>query len=1024
GAELPVLALLLHLGADDHVLALAVHHIAFDGWSAGVLVRELEALYRSAVQGESAPLPPLGVQYGDWALWQRARASDALGYWREALQDAPVPSLPTDRPRGVRRGRGSRVGIAVDEGLRRGLRELCRREGVTLFMALHAALLVVLWRWSGERDVVVGTAASGRDREEVEGLIGFFVNTLALRARVEGDLSVSGLLARVRAVALGAYGHQEAPFERVVEALHPERRLDMSPLFSVMLVLQGDTPPPPALPGLAVSAVDVPVVSAPFDLTLSLGETPSGLAGELVYDADLYEAGTASRLASQFVGVLRALASSAGSQALWRLALLSGEERHRVVEGWNATAEAVSGESVVALFQAQARRAPAAVAVVCGEVSLSYGELEARADRLARRLRALGVGPERVVGLLLERSVALVVGVLGVLKAGAAFLPLDPAAPAARLSLLVADAGAALVVTRAGLAPLLAPGTAALVVDAPEEMQAPLPATPRAAPPLPQQLAYLIYTSGSTGAPKGVMLTHGGLANLALAHGRDCALGPGDRLLQLASPSFDVSVAELAMTLVAGATLVMAPDEELVPGEPLARLLREQRITHVMMVPSVLQRLPQEALAHCRVLVVGGEPCPPALVARHAAGRRMLNAYGPTEATVCATMSAPLTEAEAPPIGRPIANMRAYVLDDQLEPVGVGCVGELYLGGVGVARGYVGRAAQTAARFVADPFGVGGRLYRTGDLARWRGDGVLEFLGRGDDQVKLRGVRIELGEVEAALASHESVASAAAAVRDDRLVGYVVARAPVSAAALRAHAASLLPAALVPARVVVVDALPRTASGKLDRAALPAPARGAASAVPPQGAAEELLAGLWRELLGLATVGRHDNFFEQGGHSLLAMQLVSRVRRVFGVELGVRTLFEHAVLREMAAAVSGAAPAQPLTAASRGDRVPLSHGQQRLWFLSALESEGSSYTTVPLALRLEGGLDVAALERALLALVERHEALRTVYPSVDGVAVQQVVGAERFRLVREAVSAAALDGRLAALARHRFALGA
>ncbi|HET7198592.1 MAG TPA: condensation domain-containing protein, partial [Burkholderiales bacterium] len=446
-----------------------------------------------------------------------------------------------------------------------------------------------------------------------------------------------------------------------------------------------------------------------------------------------------------------------------------------------------------------------------------------------------------------------------------------------------------------------------------------------------------------------------------------------------------------------------------------------EKISHVMMVPSVLASLPPEALAHCRVLVVGGEPCAPELVARHAAGRRMLNAYGPTEATICATMSAPLAASEAPPpMGSPIANLRAYVLDEHLSPLGVGCVGELYLGGMGLARGYLGRGDLTAERFIADPFGEdGGRLYRSGDLVRWREGGVLEFLGRRDGQVKLRGVRIELAEVEAALLSHQGVSGAAAAVRADRLVGYVVGDG-VSAGSLRAHLAARLPAALVPQSLVFLAHLPRTASGKLDRRALPAPAP-AASDAPPQGAAEELLAALWRDLLKLPRVGRFDNFFELGGHSLLAMQLMARLRHVFGVELGVRSLFEHPVLSAMAALVSGAPPAEALVVAPRPALLPLSFGQERLWFLAALEA-GSSYTTVALALRLSGALDAAALAQALRAMVERHEALRTVYPVVDGVAVQQVAAAARFALEHEEIGEAALAARLEGLARHRFDL--
>src|SRR5215469_17764297 len=554
--DLPVRAVLLRLGDDDHVVALVVHHIAFDGWSAGVLVRELAAQYRSALSGAPAALPPLGVQYADWALWQRRRGCAAgLEYWRRTLAGAPeVLALPTDRPRGERRGRGAAVAVHLDGALRERLRALCRSEGVTLFMALHAALSVVLWRWSGSGDVVVGTAAAGRERVEVEGLIGFFVNTLALRLKLDGAESVRDLLARARAAALGAYAHQAVPFEQVVDALHPARRLDASPLFQVMLVLQGDAPAVPALAGLAVEALSVPAVSAPFDLTLSLAERADGIAGELVYDADLYEAATAARLVASLARVLAAMATDV-SQPLWRLPLLSGDERRRVLTAWNATGRALPATSVVALFEQQSAARPAATAVLSGEMALSYGDLAARVEALARLLRARGVGPERVAGVLLERSVALVVGVLSVLKAGGAFLPLDPGHPPARLKQVLDDAGAGLVLTTDALKARLPPGLPVLLVDA-LDADAPRDDAPFPAP-LPDQLAYVIYTSGSTGQPKGVAVSAGSLLNKVVSLGERFGVSPGFGYALLSSPAFDPAIEQMLVPLAHGGRVVI-----------------------------------------------------------------------------------------------------------------------------------------------------------------------------------------------------------------------------------------------------------------------------------------------------------------------------------------------------------------------------------------------------------------------------------------------------------------------------------
>ncbi len=1034
--ELPIAATLLRLGPEHHVLAVVVHHIAFDGWSAAILLQELQALYGAAVEGREAGLAPLAVQYADYALWQRRHHTAArdLEYWRAALAGAPdALSLPTDRPRGVRRGRGASVATHLEGALLAALRDLARREGVTLFMVLQAALSLVLGRWSGQGDILLGTPVANRTRHEIEGLIGFFVNTLVLRTRLDGASSVRGLLSQVRETALGAFAHQDLPFEQLVEELRPVRSLERSPLFQVMLVLQNQAQAAPALAGIGAEVLSLATETAKFELTLSLAETEDGLSGELEYDSDLYDRATAERLLLHLERALRFL-SERPEGRLAELSLLSREERRRLTQDWNATAAAVPEATLPDLFAEQAARTPEAVAVSCGGEAVSYGALEARANRLARRLIGLGVGPETVVGLALERSAELVVAMLAVLKAGGCYLPLDAGHPPARLAFLLADAGAALVLTSTALAPRLPEDLPALRLDeaAPDLSPAPIAADERRAPLRPDHLAYIIYTSGSTGTPKGVGISHRSLTNKIITLGRRFGVGPGFGYALLANPVFDPSVEQIAVPLAHGGRVVIVEAAAQASAPAFWSLIAGERVRLLNCVPSFLAEMLDGAPAGLRLehLVLGGEAFATTLLERireRLDVAEITNLYGPTEATIDATGH--VAGAEEPgrwlPIGAPLPNYRVYVLDEALSPVPVGVAGEIYLGGVGLARGYVGRPDLTAERFVADPFGpAGGRLYRTGDLGRWRADGVVEFLGRSDGQVKLRGLRIEPGEIEAALLEHAAVAQAAVVVWRERLVAYVAGRgAEVAAAALRAHLASRLPAHMLPQGYVWLAALPRTASGKLDRRALPEPVwREAEGFEAPQGAVEELLAALWAELLGRDRVGRHDNFFDLGGHSLLATRLVSRVRGVLGVELALRSVFEHPSLAGLAHMVSGAetASGEALRAGPRPAALPLSFAQQRLWFLEQLEG-GSSYT-VPMALRLTGPLDAAALARALAGVVARHEALRTTFPVVDGVAAQSVEPAGRFALGLEDVDEAALADRLAALSRRRFDL--
>jgi amino acid adenylation domain-containing protein len=1018
-------AALLRLDDAEHVLLFTLHHVVSDGWSTGVLVREVSELYGAFSEGREPGLPELPVQYADYAAWQRAHLQGEtleaqLAYWRERLGGAPpLLEVPTDRPRSAATGeRGRSRPFTLSAGLVAGLRELGRAEGATPYMVLLAAWQLLLAKYSGQEDVVVGSPIAGRTRTELEGVIGFFANTLALRTDLSGDPAFRELLGRVREGVVGAQAHQEVPFERVVDELGIERSLTHTPLFQAMFAYQNTERGELRMGALEAEPVGGGAELAPFDLTLSLFESPGALAGSLVYRAELWEDAGMERLLEHFRVLLEAVAAEPGRRVS-ELELLGGAERARVLEEWNATAAELPAERCVhALFAEHAARNPGAPALVGPEEALSYGELEARANRLARHLRGLGVGPEAVVGVCLERSPELVEAVLGVLKAGGAYLPLDPSYPAERLAYMVRDAEPRVLITREGLVEQLPEHHASLVLlDAERErIEAQSPEAP-ASGVGPQNLAYVIYTSGSTGRPKGVMVPHGGLANVVRAQGRELGLGACERVLQFASPSFDASVFELVMALCSGAALCVGPREGLLPGAEMVAWLREQRVTAATLTPSTVAALPEgasAALPQLRTLMTAGEACSQALVEEWAGERRFFNLYGPTETTIWASASRCVPGGVRPTIGRPIGNTRLYVLDAGGAPVPVGVAGELYVGGVGVTRGYLGRAELTAERFVPDAFGgdAGARLYRTGDRVRWLATGELDFLGRTDAQVKVRGFRVEPGEVEAVLSGHPGVREVVVLAREQRLVAYVVGPAALaggSLAELRGWARARLPEHLVPGAFVALEALPQTPGGKLDVRGLPAPEQagsGAAYEAPRTGAEREV-ARVWAEVLGVERVGRGEHFFERGGHSLLATRVVSRLRDALGVEVPLRALFEAPVLEEFAARVealvgsgSGMA-APPLVPVSRaGGPLALSYAQQRLWFIHRL-TPGSAAYNIPVALRLRGALEVPVLERALTELVRRHETLRTVFVEDEGEPVQVVREAAPLRLAVE-----------------------
>ncbi|WP_030677332.1 non-ribosomal peptide synthase/polyketide synthase [Streptomyces sp. NRRL B-1347] len=969
---------LVRLAADDHVLALTLHHIVTDGWSTAVLTGDLAHLYRQALGTGTGELPPLPVQYADYAHWQRtAEGADAdaqLGYWKEHLADAEPVDLPTDRPRpAVRTHHGATARLTLAPRTARRLAQVGRERGATLFTTLVAAAQTFLARLSGGRDIAVGTVTSGRDRPEVQHLVGFFVNTLVLRSRVEPERGFPEFLDDVRQTVLDAFAHQDVPFERVVDEVQPVRDTSRTPLFQVMVVLQNTPTGDLDLPGLDVSDVDAELQHAAFDLTLEFAETDSGaLHGLLTYNTDLFDAATAERMADQLGTLLTAVADDP-HRPLGALPLSSDAELKTLLEQGRGTVRPVAAVTLPRLFERQAARTPDAVALDDGSRQLTYAEVDRAANRLAHHLIGRGVGPERVVALALSRTAEAVVAQLAVAKAGGAFLSVDPAYPEQRREFMVRDAGAWLT---------LADPAEVWAAEGPET--APTD-TDRTAWLTCDHPAYVIYTSGSTGTPKGVVVTHRGLAGFAAAAAEQYAAGPGDKVLQFASPSFDASVLELCVSLLSGAALVTGEEGPLV-GERLAQALAERHVSHTLIPPAALATVAPETagrLPHLRTLIVGAEACPPDLVEQWAPGRRMINSYGPTEATVVASWTGPLTPgAGAPPIGRPAGATRLYVLDAALRPVPPGVTGELYVAGPGLARGYVNQPGLTAQRFSADPFGPPGeRMYRTGDLVRWDATGALRFAGRADDQIKLRGYRIEPGEIESALRRSPRVRDAVVVVRadggSDRLVAYVVPTGDdteqLPAAELREQLAGLLPLHMVPSVFVPLERLPLTPNGKADRRALPAPGPAHTATGPhvaPRTDTERRVARIWGDVLGVDDVGAHDNFFLLGGDSILSMQVVSRLRRD-GLHLATRDLFTHQTVAELAAVVR-TAPQRSGEGPVSGD-VPLTPIQE--WFLTTPRAAHHHFNQSAL-LELDGAPDPVALRAALDALLEHHDALR------------------------------------------------
>ncbi|MBE7384654.1 MAG: amino acid adenylation domain-containing protein [Leptolyngbya sp. SIO1E4] len=992
---------LLRLSQDNHVLLFTIHHTVYDTWSLGVIIRELSDLYQAFLTGKSSSLPELPIQYADFAVWQRQELQgenlkSQLAYWKRQLANAPpLLQLPTDHPRpAVPTYRGAGQSFRLSKHLTQALKALSHKAEATLFMTLLAAFKVLLYRYAGQTDIIVGSPIANRTQAEVEGLIGFFVNTLVLRTDLAGNPTFEELLGRVREGTIGAYANQDLPFEKLVEELQPERSINHNPLFQVSFALQNI---PQAqrfeLPELTLTPFPVESTRAVLDLRLDIVETDVGLEGSWEYNTDLFDAARVRRMKGHFQTLLEAIAVDP-QQRIDQLPLLTEAERHQLLREWNQTQTPYPQDVCIhQLFEAQVEKTPDAVAIVFEKQQLTYRELNQQANQLAHYLRQRNVQPETLVGICLERAIAMMIAVLGVLKAGGAYVPLDPAYPPERLAYMLADSQMSVLLTSKKLGQQL-PNHQANRVELDSDWELILSQSKEnlAVECKPENLAYVIYTSGSTGKPKGVLVAHRGLCNLAKEQIRRFHVQPGSRVLQFASLSFDASIWEIVMALGSGATLCLGTSASFLPGQALMKLLRDQAITHVTLPPTALAVLPAEELPALRTIIVAGEACAPELIAAWSQHRRFFNAYGPTEATVCATVYECTDASQKPPIGRPIANTQIYLLDAAGQLVPIGVPGELHIGSVGLARGYLNRPDLTAERFVPNPFvevgirksEVGIRssevgkqeiedrsqeigadetkneeyrampfpqgrtkneerrikkqhprtknkqlitnneqaiLYKTGDLCCYLPNGDIKFLGRIDHQVKIRGFRIELEEIEAALLQHPAIHEVIVFVREDhpgdqRIVAYLVfnqEQVP-TINQLQGFVREKLPNYMVPSAFVVLDAIPLTPNGKVDRGALPAPESRpqlAETYVLPQTETERIIAAVWQEILQLEKVGINDNFFNVGGHSLLLVKIQARLNDIFEQELSIVEFFKYPTVRSLAKHLSQQQNEQP-----------------------------------------------------------------------------------------------------------------
>ncbi|WP_432417053.1 amino acid adenylation domain-containing protein, partial [Pseudomonas aeruginosa] len=1052
---------LLEVDADEHVLVMVQHHIVSDGWSMQLMVEELVQLYAGYSQGLDVVLPALPIQYADYALWQRSwmeagEKERQLAYWTGLLGgEQPVLELPFDRPRPARQShRGAQLGFELSRELVEAVRALAQREGASSFMLLLASFQALLYRYSGQADIRVGVPIANRNRVETERLIGFFVNTQVLKADLDGRMGFDELLAQARQRALEAQAHQDLPFEQLVEALQPERNASHNPLFQVLFNHQSEirsVTPEVQLEDLRLEGLAWDGQTAQFDLTLDIQEDENGIWASFDYATDLFDASTVERLAGHWRNLLRGIVANP-RQRLGELPLLDAPERRQTLSEWNpAQRECAVQGTLQQRFEEQARQRPQAVALILDEQRLSYGELNARANRLAHCLIARGVGADVPVGLALERSLDMLVGLLAILKAGGAYLPLDPAAPEERLAHILDDSGVRLLLTQghllerlprqAGVEVLAIDG---LVLDGYAESD-PLPTLSA------DNLAYVIYTSGSTGKPKGTLLTHRNALRLFSATEAWFGFDERDVWTLFHSYAFDFSVWEIFGALLYGGRLVIVPQWVSRSPEDFYRLLCREGVTVLNQTPSAFKQLMAVACSAdmatqqpaLRYVIFGGEALDlqslrPWFQRFGDRQPQLVNMYGITETTVHVTYR-PVSEADlegglVSPIGGTIPDLSWYILDRDLNPVPRGAVGELYIGRAGLARGYLRRPGLSATRFVPNPFpgGAGERLYRTGDLARFQADGNIEYIGRIDHQVKVRGFRIELGEIEAALAGLAGVRDAVVLAHDGvggtQLVGYVVADSAEDAERLRESLRESLkrhlPDYMVPAHLMLLERMPLTVNGKLDRQALPQPDASLSQQAyrAPGSELEQRIAAIWSEILGVERVGLDDNFFELGGHSLLATRVISRVRQEQQLDASLKALFERPVLEAFAQGLERTTDAvSTIPLADRQQPLALSFAQERQWFLWQLEPESAAYH-IPSALRLRGRLDVDALQRSFDSLVARHETLRTRFRLEGGRSYQQVQPAVSVSIEREQFGEEGLIERIQAIVVQPFDL--
>ena len=1039
-------ASLFRITSQDHVLLVVFHHIVCDGWSLGIMLRELGVLYDAFSRGAVSPLQPLPIQYADFSAWQREWLQGdllerQLEYWKHQLADLEAVDLPTDRPYpGMPMLAGATEVSRLSQPLVGKLKSLSRQRDVTLFMTLLAGFKILLYRYTGRTDIACGSPVANRNRQEIEPLIGFFLNTLVLRTTLSADSSVAELLRQIREVSLQAYAHQDIPFERLVEALNPTRDLRRTPLFQTMFVLQNA--PLPKLPwnGLEATPRILETGTAEFELTLAVREQEDGLELSLEYRTELFDAERMRRLLRHYEILLEEIVDGV-ERRIGEIGILSEIEKQQLLVEWNNTRIEYQRKKCLAeLLEEQARRTPDAVAIVYEESQLTYANLNRRANQLANHLGDLGVGPEVRVGICVQRSLEMIIGLLGILKAGGAYVPLDPNYPLDRLKFMIDDAELKLLLTCGEAAEAVPKGVAHIVnFDVDGEQIA---HQDDSNPPLtinPDNLAYVIYTSGSTGRPKGVAVSHGAVCNQLGWQIRAFQLSDSDAFLQKASVSFDASIGEIFAPLLAGARVIAARAGGERDLDYLVKLVGSQEVTCIDLPPSLLQALLLTpgiaAWTSLRLVISGGEALGPELVKSwpDKSSATLLNTYGPTEATVQSTFTGDLTGKETVPIGKPIANTQVYVLDHRCQQMPAGVPGELCIGGDGLARGYLNRPELTAEKFVPNPFAKtpGERLYRSGDRGRWWSDGNLEYLGRTDRQVKIRGYRVELEEIESALGRHAAVQQTAVIAGHDqegspRLIAYVVSQpeTSVSASELRNHLKNKLPEHMVPGAFVFLEKMPRTASGKVDQKALPEPEsqggtkEGSAPALTPT---EELIAGIWASLLGASNIGQEDNFFDLGGHSLLATQLSSRLKQVFHRELDLRSIFEFPILKDLSACVDRVinrvqpSTFQPIVPINGKGALPLSSQQERLWFVDRYSSSGVAYS-LPGAVRLKGDLNKEAMRQSFQEIVRRHEILRARFVQVGAKPQLQICENARFELheldLRDPISGMAAEERV------------